>query len=209
MDPPDPFALRPLARDAFASWQCQQFYARQEINGYCLTVPGGEMGTRQCQQFYARLISARPDKSVTNKSISAYSASPSISATQARLKTEVSLRQSGSTFIVPVAINNAIQLAFMIDSGASDVSIPANVVITLIKAGTISATDFLEKRLYGLADGSTASSQTFRIKSLAVGKRMLENVIGSIAPSLLLGQGFLSRFRSWSIDNQREVLVLE
>jgi hypothetical protein len=27
--------------------------------------------------------------------------------------------------------------------------------------------------------------------------------------SLLLGQSFLSRFRSWSIDNGRQVLVLD
>ena len=40
---------------------------------------------------------------------------------------------------------------------------------------------------------------------------MLENVVGSIAPvtgSLLLGQSFLSRFSSWSIDNQRQALIL-
>ena len=41
--------------DAFAAWQCQRFYARQRINGYCLTVPGGTQGVQQCQQFYAGL----------------------------------------------------------------------------------------------------------------------------------------------------------
>ena len=41
--------------DAFAAWQCHRFYARQKINGYCMTVPGGEMGIRQCQQFYSKL----------------------------------------------------------------------------------------------------------------------------------------------------------
>ena len=122
------------------------------------------------------------------------------------------LKQSGGTFIVPVTVNSAVQLAFTIDSGATDVTVPADVVMTLIRAGTISETDFLGKRLYRLADGSTAPSQMFRIRSLKVGDRVLKNVIGSIAPasaSLLLGQSFLSHFRSWSIDNQRMVLVLE
>jgi hypothetical protein len=41
--------------DAFAAWQCQRYYARQKINGYCLTVAGGEVGTRQCQQYYTKL----------------------------------------------------------------------------------------------------------------------------------------------------------
>jgi clan AA aspartic protease (TIGR02281 family) len=122
------------------------------------------------------------------------------------------LKQLGGTFIVPVTINNALQLAFVIDSGASDVSVPADVVLTLVRARTITDTDFLGKRLYGLADGSTVPSQTFHIRSLAVGDRTLENVTGSVAPasaSLLLGQSFLGRFRSWSIANQRMVLVLE
>jgi predicted aspartyl protease len=39
----------------------------------------------------------------------------------------------------------------------------------------------------------------------------IENVQGSIAPvagELLLGQSFLARFKSWSIDNARQALVL-
>jgi predicted aspartyl protease len=62
-----------------------------------------------------------------------------------------------------------------------------------------------------MADGSTVPSRRFRIRSLKVGDRVLENVTGSIAPvagSLLLGQSFLTRFKSWSIDNQRQALVL-
>jgi hypothetical protein len=41
--------------------------------------------------------------------------------------------------------------------------------------------------------------------------RTLNDVIGSIAPvegGLLLGQSFLRRFKSWSIDNQRQTLIL-
>jgi clan AA aspartic protease (TIGR02281 family) len=124
----------------------------------------------------------------------------------------VSLQKRGGTFVVPVTINNTLQLPFTIDSGASDVSIPADVVLTLIRAGTIGNTDFLGKQTYTLADGSVLPSLTFRIRSLRVGDQVLENVTGSVAPSsgaLLLGQSFLSRFRSWSIDNRRMVLVLE
>jgi hypothetical protein len=44
-----------------------------------------------------------------------------------------------------------------------------------------------------------------------IGDKTLENVVGgiaSVAGSLLLGQSFLSRFKSWSIDNQRRALIL-
>jgi len=44
-----------------------------------------------------------------------------------------------------------------------------------------------------------------------VGDIMLENVVGSVANvkgSLLLGQSFLSRFPSWSVDNATHSLML-
>ena len=117
----------------------------------------------------------------------------------------------GGTYVVPVLINNAITLDFVVDSGAADVSIPADVVMMLMRTGTLKETDFLDEKTYVLADGSKVPSQTFRIRSLKVGSKILENVNGSIAPvqgSLLLGQSFLSRFRSWSVDNAKHALLL-
>jgi len=75
----------------------------------------------------------------------------------------------------------------------------------------LSRTDFLGKENYVLGDGSTLTGLVFRIKSLKVGDRVLEDVKGSVSPasgSLLLGQSFLRRFRSWWIDNARGVIVL-
>jgi TPR repeat protein len=125
---------------------------------------------------------------------------------------EIPLRSAGGVLFVPVLINNTIELNFMLDSGASDVAIPADVVMTLMRAGTISEQDFLERKSYTLADGTRVPSQSFRIRSLKVGDRVLENVTGSVSPpkgALLLGQSFLGRFKSWSIDNSRHALVLE
>lgn len=122
------------------------------------------------------------------------------------------MRKSRGTYVVPVTINNAITLDFTVDSGASDVSIPADVVLTLMRAGTIRGTDFIGEKTYVLADGTRTKSRTFRIRSLTVGERSVRDVVGSVAPAsgtLLLGQSFLSRFKSWSIDNSRHALVLE
>lgn len=123
----------------------------------------------------------------------------------------ISMLADGGTFKVPVSINGQLTLDFIVDSGAADVSIPADVVLTLIRTGTIAESDFLNSRTYRLADGSTVPSQRFLIRSLRVGDKVLENVTGSVAPvagGLLLGQSFLTRFKSWSIDNQRQALVL-
>ena len=121
------------------------------------------------------------------------------------------MKIEGGTYVVPVLINNAITLDFVVDSGAADVSIPADVVMTLMRTRTIRESDFLGEKTYVLADGSEVPSQTFRIRSLKIGSTILENVRGSIAPvkgSLLLGQSFLGRFKSWSIDNGNHALLL-
>ena len=127
-------------------------------------------------------------------------------------RTEVPLKSVGGTFVVPVFINGAITLNFVVDSGAADVAVPADVVGTLIRAGTIEKSDFTGKQTYVLADGSAAPTSTFVIRSLKVGDILIENVRGSVSPaagSLLLGQSFLQRFKSWSMDNNKHVLVLE
>ena len=123
----------------------------------------------------------------------------------------VSLRSEGGVFAVPGTINGQITLDFIVDSGASDVSIPKDVVSTLIRTRTITDADFLGSETYRLADGSTVPSQRLVIRSLKVGTKVLENVAAHIAPDagqLLLGQSFLKRFRSWSIDNDRTALIL-
>jgi clan AA aspartic protease (TIGR02281 family) len=127
-------------------------------------------------------------------------------------KLVISLKPQGGVYVIPVLINDAITLNFVLDSGAADVSIPSDVVTTLMRAGTISAADFMDTQAYTLADGSTTKSNRFRIRSLKVGDRVLENVVASISDrnaDLLLGQSFLGRFKSWSIDNMTHTLVLK
>jgi len=125
---------------------------------------------------------------------------------------EISLNSRGGVLVVPVQINGALTLDFMIDSGASDVAVPADVVMTLIRTGTLQSSDFLGSETCRLADGSTVPSATFRIRTLRVGAKVVHDVTGSVAPvagSLLLGQSFLRQLSSWSIDNRRHVLILE
>ena len=120
------------------------------------------------------------------------------------------IREHG-ILMVPVVINDKITLNFTIDSGASDVSIPADVFSTLTRTGTISKKDLLGTQDYELADGSQQSARRFRIRSLRIGNLELQDVTASVAPSagsLLLGQSFLERFKYWSIDNQRHLMLI-
>jgi clan AA aspartic protease (TIGR02281 family) len=123
----------------------------------------------------------------------------------------VSLKRERGAFVLPVVINDRITRNFMIDSGASDVTISADVVAALTRAGTIATTDFLDPQVYQLADGSKTRTERLRIRSLRIGSVELRDVIVSVAPHaglLLLGQSFLGRLQSWAIDNQRHLFVI-
>jgi clan AA aspartic protease (TIGR02281 family) len=123
----------------------------------------------------------------------------------------VPIRSEHGTFVVPVLINGSLALDFTIDSGAADVSIPVDVFLTLRRTKTILDGDLLKAAVYELADGSQQTAGRFRIRSLRIGNLELHDVIASVAPvrgSLLLGQSFLSRLQTWSIDNERHLLML-
>jgi clan AA aspartic protease (TIGR02281 family) len=124
---------------------------------------------------------------------------------------EVALKEEGGTFVVPVQINGAITLDFTVDSGAADVQIPLDVFRTLVRAGTIAASDYIGEQTYTLADGSTQKQPRFIVRELKVGGYVLRNVPASVSPvdgNLLLGESFLSRFAQWTLDNEQHVLKL-
>lgn len=112
---------------------------------------------------------------------------------------------SGGTPQIPVLINDRLTLDFVIDSGASDVSIPSDVALTLVRTGTIAQSDFLGKSDYSLADGSTTSASIVNIRSLSVGGVTVRNVtasVANVAGPLLLGESFLTRLPKWTVNNQ-------
>jgi clan AA aspartic protease (TIGR02281 family) len=112
---------------------------------------------------------------------------------------------------VPVEVNGVITLNFILDTGASDVNIPADVALTLYRTGTIRDTDFLPGQTYRLADGSQINSSRFVLRSLKIGRRHITNVaasIGNTSSSLLLGQSFLEKLGVWGIDSQKQVLTM-
>jgi hypothetical protein len=124
---------------------------------------------------------------------------------------EVRLEKQGGTYTVPVIINGAIKLNFILDSGASDVLIPGDVFLTLTRTGTVKPSDFLGSQIYSLADGSKLKGARFLIRELRVGNQVATDVVASVGPltgDLLLGLSFLSRFGTVTLDNNRHVLLL-
>jgi tetratricopeptide (TPR) repeat protein len=166
--------------------------------------------------YFAQLDPSYPDaQSAITRVTAALKADPSNAARKpvgrAAGLENISMEKSGGVYVVPIRINDVITLPAVVDSGASDVSIPADIVSTLIRTKTITDDDFLGEQTYVLADGSKVPSHRFRIRALKVGNRTVENVVGSIASvnaTILLGQSFLSKFKSWSVDNEQHILIL-
>ena len=128
-----------------------------------------------------------------------------------RLEQIVAVEPHAGAFVVPVMLNDVITAKFIVDSGAADVSITEDMVSTLMKSGTMTGADLLGNKTYMLADGTMLQGKIYRMASVRIGGMVMENVTVRIAAansSLLLGQSFLRRLKSWSIDNARQVLII-
>jgi len=145
--------------------------------------------------------------------------SPAVSApanttvvTEGAGEEEVQLERMGGVFAVPVMTNQSITIPFVLDSGAAEVQLPAEVVFTLIRTGTLSEADFLGEGSYVHASGATFRSPRFNIREMRLGGHVVRNVAATVGPAIrsdaLLGQSFLSKLPSWTLDNKRHVLIL-
>ena len=117
---------------------------------------------------------------------------------------------SGGTPRVDVAIDGVCCFKFIVDSGASDVSVSVAIFKALINSGRITKADMIDVVKYQTAAG-VSEGLRFRLPPLTVGGRTVYGVIGSVSPDsnmLLLGQSFLKKFRFWAIDNNTGTLVL-
>jgi clan AA aspartic protease (TIGR02281 family) len=136
------------------------------------------------------------------------SAAAALAADRAQV---VSIEPHDGAFVIPVVLNDIMTAKFIVDSGSADVSIPEEVASTLMKSGTMTGADLIGSKTYLLADGSLVPSKIYRLASVRIGGMVMPNVTVRVAAaksSLLLGQSFLSRLKSWSMDNARQVMII-
>jgi clan AA aspartic protease (TIGR02281 family) len=120
-------------------------------------------------------------------------------------------RNNGGTIEVPVTLNNTEQVTFIVDSGASDVVIPRSVAKRLVASGSLTKADYLSTATYVIANGAHVEQARYTLHSLTIAGHTVTNVrcsVGDDDDTMLLGQSFLRKFPSFSIDNARGVLVL-
>jgi clan AA aspartic protease (TIGR02281 family) len=120
-------------------------------------------------------------------------------------------RDAADTLSIQATLNGTTPLTFLLDTGATNVVIPKDVAARLMREGTLTSADYIGDSTYIMGDGHRRHSAKYRLKSVTVGGLTVTDVkctIGGAGSSLLLGQSFLQKFSSYSIDNSRGVLVL-
>ena len=125
---------------------------------------------------------------------------------------EVPLERLGGAFVLPATLNGTTTLTFLLDSGATDVVLPKSIAAELAQNGSLAPQDYVGDGVGVLADGSAVPESHFLLHSITVGGQTVTNVecsVGADGGPALLGQSFLQRFPSWSVDNARGVLVLQ
>lgn len=122
----------------------------------------------------------------------------------------VKLNENNGVYTLSVKFGTITKI-FVLDSGASEITISNTLENELIKNGIIKKEDYLPDALYKIADGSIINQRRVVIKNLSVGEFNLKNISASIGNEntpLLLGRNFLGIFKTWSIDNQKKLLEL-
>ncbi len=123
----------------------------------------------------------------------------------------IKLENFGGVYKVNVKISE-LPVSFILDSGASSVSISSTIEKKLINSGAIEKSDYIQPGLYKLADGSIVKCRRLYLKNISIGNFIVKDVLTCVGESdspLLLGKSFLDSFSKWSIDNSKQELILE
>lgn len=135
----------------------------------------------------------------------------SASITGIETSDKIKLENYGGVYKVWVKVGNVKQ-HFILDSGASDISLSVESERELINNGVLKQEDYIIPALYRLADGSIIKCRRLVLPEMTIGGFTVTNIVASVGVSdspLLLGRSFLDKFRKWSVDNLSNELFLE
>lgn len=127
-------------------------------------------------------------------------------------ESRILIKKNNGVVFVPVRIGNLLTTDFVFDSGAGECSISSQLEKQLIKNGIIKKSDYLSNGLYKLADGTIIENRRVNICLMQIGNKIVKNIIASIGDTdspNLLGQSFLAKLKTWSINNDAGVLTIK
>jgi clan AA aspartic protease (TIGR02281 family) len=123
----------------------------------------------------------------------------------------IQMEKENNTFKIPCKING-IDLKFIFDTGASDVSISLTEALFMIKNGFLSSDDIIGTEYYKIANGDIQEGTKIIIRLIEIGGLRLYNVEAGIVHAtdspLLLGQSAISKFGKIQIDYTNNTLTV-
>ena len=126
---------------------------------------------------------------------------------------KVQLDNNNGVFGIPITLNNTLQTYSIFESGASDITISADLALTLFKKGSIGDNDWLNGSSFRFSDGSMANSNRFKLNTVKIGTRVIYNITCSISNymkiPMIVGQNVLDKFGNYSFDHKNEILTIE
>lgn len=126
---------------------------------------------------------------------------------------EVQMKKMYSGVYEVPCIINGLQLKFVFDTGASNVSISSVEAAFMLKNGYLKEEDIRGKEYFSTATGEIREGAKLNLREIKIGEAILKNVEASVVHNqqapLLLGQSVLERFGTITIDNINSKLIIK
>jgi clan AA aspartic protease (TIGR02281 family) len=123
----------------------------------------------------------------------------------------IQMQRSSGVFSLPCMVNG-LNLHFILDTGASNVTISLTEAIFMLKHGYLQESDLIGTDYYSLANGDIIEGTKIILRELKVGDVTLRYIPAAIVHSmdapLLLGQSAIEQFGVFQIDYSNNTLIV-
>src|SRR6266496_4697048 len=126
-------------------------------------------------------------------------------------QTVIKMKSEGGVSIIPCKVNG-LNLNFIFDTGAGDVSISLTEASFMLKNGYLEKNDIIGTSNYLDANGNISEGININLREIEIGGLKIKNVKASIVKNLkaplLLGQSALSKLGRFQIDLDSNTLTI-
>jgi clan AA aspartic protease (TIGR02281 family) len=127
-----------------------------------------------------------------------------------KAQVRIAMEKNGGVYTTPCTVNG-LQLRFVFDTGASNVSISLSEAVFMLKNGYLDEEDLHGSSYSQIANGELVENTTINIKELKIGGIKLQNVeaivIHELSAPLLLGQSAIQRLGPIQIKDDELIIM--
>jgi clan AA aspartic protease (TIGR02281 family) len=127
-----------------------------------------------------------------------------------KAQVRIAMEKNGGVYTTPCTVNG-LQLRFVFDTGASNVSISLSEAVFMLKNGYLDEEDLHGSSYSQIANGELVENTTINIKELEIGGIRLQNieaiVIHELSAPLLLGQSAIQRLGPIQIEDDELIIM--